>query len=325
MIQRQKRIAERSVNNGSKPIAAKKSSSENKSAKTSTQQTRPANPSPSPEAQKLPKTVVRNSTIERLSAARITKTVPSMNLKSAEPTKPTSKASKTLTANAKKPNSKKIEQPNKKNGPHSSGGAGQSKPREQAKNKTLAAVEVPVTHPAPPSDEDFKDIKVLQSTSIEDNSEKSELVTPNGTLDNGSCDVNEPETVLPPPVVHRKAKSVQFKADPEVTFLPSPEPDVHGECVQEVTPHPVPSPENLSLECSATYTEVATEANYRAVVPQVSGTEIEVSTPPIEGMSPEELVHSRKRWNSEDKPPKTNKGFRKLLLLGRKSLNSLKV
>lgn len=324
LIQRQKRIAERSTNNGSKLIGTKKSLSESKSAKTSTPQIRPTNLSPSPQAQKLPKRVLRSSTIERLSAAHITKTVPLTNLKPAEPTKPTSKASKTRTADVKKPISKKIESPKRKNGPRSSGGTGQPKPKGQAKNEALAAAEVPVTQPAPPSDEYFKDIKVLQSTPIEGNGEKSELVTPNDTLDDGSGNVDVPETISPPASVHRKAKSVQFKADPEVTFLSSPEPLCQGEFVQEVTTHPAPSPENLSFECSSTYTESPAEANYGAVVPQISGTEIGVSTPPSDRMNLEELVHSRKRWNSEAKPPKTNKGFRKLLLFGRKSLNSLK-
>ncbi|PKI37610.1 hypothetical protein CRG98_041903 [Punica granatum] len=321
LIQRQKRIAERSANNGRKPVAPKKSSSENKLSKTSTEHIRPTKLSPSQEAQKPPKPVLRNSTIERLSAARNTKKVSSTDLKSAEPIRATSKASKTSTDDDKKLSSKKTEPPKKKVGPQSTGGASQSKPEVQAKNKSLEAVDVSVTHPAPPSEEDFKDIKVLESTPIEDNGGTTEQVAPKDTLDNGSSNVNVPETNSTLPVVHKKAKSVQFKTDPEVTFMPSPMPDVQSEYVQEVTLHSVPSPENLSLEYSATCGEGATEA----AIPQISGTEIEVSTPPpSDEMTLEEPVHSRKKWNSEEKSPKTTKGFRKLLSFGRKSLISLK-
>ncbi|KAJ6752096.1 hypothetical protein OIU85_002514 [Salix viminalis] len=49
----------------------------------------------------------------------------------------------------------------------------------------------------------------------------------------------------------------------------------------------------------------------------LESSEIEISTPPPDEINPEP-IHSRKKWNSDENSPKAAKGFRKLLLFGRK-------
>lgn len=85
------------------------------------------------------------------------------------------------------------------------------------------------------------------------------------------------------------------------------------EKVEIPEPEPEPTPLTVVKEDSA------------VVVEEIRTVEIESSTPPTEVES-EESAHSRKKWNSEEQSsPKASKGFRKLLLFGRKDKPSVVV
>lgn len=138
--------------------------------------------------------------------------------------------------------------------------------------------------PGASSVDDFKDIKEMHSL-------------PNETITNHQK-VQEQTKVDDEEIV----KKTSVCEDKQVTN------NLCSEDVEEVKASP---PKPLSPKKSVTFSETNMEEKY-FFSPTVS--ETDVSTPPAT-----EADHSRKKWNSEETSPKsTAKGFRKLLMFGRK-------
>ncbi|KAJ0045679.1 hypothetical protein Pint_04475 [Pistacia integerrima] len=101
LIQRQKRIAERSAANGGS-ATVKRTPTENKSSIASKKKGKTEIQSPTKESAKLHKSVFRSSTIDRLATARTTQKVSPTPTKPDQPKKPISKANGTTTTMSQK-------------------------------------------------------------------------------------------------------------------------------------------------------------------------------------------------------------------------------
>ncbi|KAF8014878.1 hypothetical protein BT93_H0618 [Corymbia citriodora subsp. variegata] len=355
LAQRQKRIAERSANRGSKPVAPKKSSTETKATPTPTQPSKIRSQSTRSQSQETPKSnkpVLRNSTIERLAATRATQEVPPVNSKSSQPIKASSKINKSTPATlpkkpvppeTKKAGLKKPEHLNKKNIVNSSNGqllpdsnTQQKKETAEARVGSLELAAAETAQPAP-ADDGFKDIQV------ENSREKS--VSPKDTSDDRSDNGNVESNNLSVPAKPDSAKPSHFKSDDgnveSNNLSVSTKPDsakpshfksdngssnvsspVPGDdiTVPEVTLHPVQSPSIArSLDSSTIYTGSEVDDSTVPEKAPVSHTpRVHFATPPhIDEITPEP-VHSRKKWNSDEHSPKAAKGLRKLLFFGRR-------
>ncbi|XP_065862136.1 COP1-interacting protein 7 [Euphorbia lathyris] len=299
-IQRQKRIAERSTaGNGaaaSKRLPVKKMSTVS-SAKTED----PKIQSPS---QVTKKTVCRTSTIERLASARAAPKVESVQSKAIQPKKPTSKTNgpsqKTNASEQKRPSSNTVKPdvPQKK----------ESKVVTAEKPMQVPATKAPQPQPTNDIDE-FKDIKELHSISSAEKNEINELSERESKEVNSSFHIDSSTQHD-----HLKGK------DEEVTIEA---PMLHEDMkTTEMSIHPMPEVPNKDLDISAENArEISVQSEYR---PWPETSEIQVSTTPPDEIIPEP-VHSRKKWNSDETSPKAAKGFRKLLLFGRKSRTSTNV
>ncbi|KAI6687333.1 hypothetical protein NL676_024161 [Syzygium grande] len=329
LAQRQKRIAERSANRGSTPVASKKSSTETKATTTPTQPSKIRSQSTRSQSQETPKSnkpVLRNSTIERLAAARATQEIQPVNSKPSQPIKASSKINKSTPAalskkpappETKKAGLKKPEHLNKKNTVKSSNGqllpnsdTQQKKETAEARMGSLELVEAKMAQPAP-ADDDFKDIQV------ENSREKS--VSPKGASDDRSDNGNVDSNNLSVPPEPDSAKPNHFKSDHGLSYVSSPVP---GEdiTVPEVTLHPFHSPSIArSLDSSTNYTgSEADDSTVSEKAPVSHTPRVHFATPPRINEFTPEPVHSRKKWSSDEHSPKAAKGFRKLLFFGRK-------
>ncbi|GMJ11459.1 COP1-interacting protein 7 [Hibiscus trionum] len=156
-IQRQKRIMERSAANGFSPVTSRKNSMENKTSSTPMK-----NQPPTQDTKKVPKPVLRRSTIERLATARNTSKVTSAESRPNQPKKSTLKENGSLTTGSPKTKSStnKVKGSDKKSGtnevPSSDSGA-------HGKDSKEVTVEPEATQQTAVVD-DFKNIQELQST-----------------------------------------------------------------------------------------------------------------------------------------------------------------
>lgn len=315
-IERQKRIAERSSSRGSNTAASKRISAESKTSITSgkTQETKKSN---------KPAPVIRSSTIERLATARTTPKVSTIQSNVGQSEKqsvkangavPTTLSQKIPRAMNKKPSLNKAKP--SENDPKSLNQAlspefdGQVKDcieTTEALSKESTAVHV--TQPSHTSDE-LQDIKVFNIASL---TEKNEGNLDASSFNLGSSmptkDLSVQKDHLLGNADHGLAKESPVliehnsKQVPEISLNPSP-----------------PSPNKDSIVSAVNIEENGATSDYIAASSEIS--EIEISTPPpSDGMTPEG-IHSRKKWNSDETSPKATKGFRKLLLFGRKGRSS---
>ncbi|PPD96197.1 hypothetical protein GOBAR_DD06795 [Gossypium barbadense] len=281
-IQRQKRIAERSAAGGLNPVTSRRSSTESKTSAASTK----SQPS-TQDNKKLPKPVLRSSTIERLATARNTSKVSSAELKSSQPKKPTLKeicsstTQKAAPAKDKKSSTNKAKASDIKSGTNKELPSGNNAQGKRESNEVTVALPM---EPAPskatqPTDivDDFKDIQELQTTPIE----KTE----------GNA------TSKPNPVGGRpKLKCQNDNIAPEG----------FGKDIPETTVHPVPPVPSKTVRFSTVNIEEMGATNEKYQSPRIP--EIEISTPPPNDGMDKEPMHSRKKWNNEESPPKAAKG-----------------
>lgn len=318
LIQRQKRIAERSAASGSAPATTKRIPTEDKTTITSIKHKKPSIKLTPTQETKKP--VLRSSTIDRLAAARINPQG-SLTQKSNQPRKVTSKANgvagtslpqKTAGAENKKPSVNKVKLLGKKNGPNNTNGEISSYSDIQDIKEMETAVSIEVT-PAHPVDK-FEDIKELHRTSSLAKNEAM-AISEGDYLHENSCNKNA------------KVISVElnnFKVDDQVISKETPVlvedktiSDDSGDIIPKIDVRHLPASPNKELHSTASI--IAANENF-PISPEIS--EIEVSTPPPStGMIPEP-IHSRKKWLNGENSPKASKGLRKLLLFGRKSRNS---
>ncbi|KAI4321883.1 hypothetical protein MLD38_035211 [Melastoma candidum] len=302
LVQRHKRIAERSSHRDLTAQVSSKDSAVDK--------------------EKL-KPALRSSTVERLATTRVT-------VKSAQPTKAVAKVKepspkairqRTTVTESRKLTSKMAEPPKRKNNLKNSDGPVLSEPVRQGKKENAETVKVPPleasTEEQPPqpvqAKVDFKDIPELPTNPIRTSEEKSSLKDETTKVQSY---INLPtpkedstETI---PRMHDRVSSmdVSLKHD---DHKDSNAPD-------ELTVHPIPSP---GSDCppSLHVEEVPSDIDE---VPPPHAPEPQIHTPPpprTGEITLETAVHSRKKWNSEDIQPKPAKGLRKLLLFGRKKIS----
>ncbi|KAK8527381.1 hypothetical protein V6N12_054595 [Hibiscus sabdariffa] len=338
-IQRQKRIAERSAGGGPNPFTSRRSLTENKTSTASTKKSQ----SSAQETKKAPKPVLRSSTIERLATARNTSKVVPAESKSSQPKKSASKenssstAQKTAQAKDKKSSTKKVKASVTKSDTNKVHPNGSNAPEK--KDSKEVTVALPMEPAAPeatqPTDiiDDFKDIQELQTTPIEKTEGKAT------SKQNPSEDQTSNENMVaedkPMQTDHVKGGNVvtedkplqtdNVKGDEEVikaSKVVSEDniaPEGLGKDIPETTVHPVPLVPVKSVRFSTVNIEGIAATNEKIQTRAVS--EIEISTPPPNDGMDKETMNTRKKWNNDESSPKAAKGFRKLLLFGRKSKN----
>ncbi|KAI3441550.1 uncharacterized protein J3R85_002141 [Psidium guajava] len=329
LAQRQKRIAERSANRGSTPVASKKSSTKTKVTTAPTQPNKiqsHSTRSPSQETPKSNKPVLRNSTIERLAASGATQKVQPVNSKPSQPIKASSKISKSTPATlskklvpteTKKAGLKKPEYLNKKNTVKSSNEQLLPNPNTQQKKETaearMGSLELAAAEMAQHAsvDDGFKDIQVENS--------RDTSVSPKDESEDRSHSGNFESNNLSAPPKSDSTRPSPVKTDHARAYISSPVP-VQDITVPEVTLHLVPSP-SIASSLDRSSTNNGSEADDSTVskkVPVSHTPRVHFATPPLINEIAPEPVHSRKKWNSDEHSPKAAKGFRKLLFFGRK-------
>ncbi|XP_061984373.1 COP1-interacting protein 7-like [Populus nigra] len=301
LIQRQKRIAERNAA-GSIPATSKRIPAGKVSTSTSIKNEKPKSKSPSQETKKP---LFRSSTIDRLATARATTKSPSTELKAAQPKKANLKANglaqKAAGADNKKPpNTVKSDVNRKKVG-------------------TIARAEKPADllpmQAAQSADEidGFKDIKELHSVASTENNAGNMISA--GNLDDKGCNGDSLHMDSSAPHNHSRAGDEGFSKVAPVVCEDIETSDNHGEYISETIINPVLESPNRALNPCAV--DIRENGAFSEILESPEKSEIEISTPPPDEINPEP-IHSRKKWNSEDNSPKVAKGFRKLLLFGRK-------
>ncbi|KAL2476103.1 COP1-interacting protein 7 [Abeliophyllum distichum] len=308
-IQRQKRIAERSGTRGYTSDTSNRSSKESKTHTVTTKIEKPRLPAQAEEKNKLTKPVMRASTIDRLAAARTTGKQPSTESKVGQSGKTTSKGlavkersslKKIAGTQNKRASPDKVNNSDKNTGTRNAKGntsvsdapgrdrmdtkSSMSKKFNSAEG-TLSKVYV---------DESIN-IKVLHTvSSIEKNEEHrvsqkdpSDDKTCTQVLSNKDLLSSEDQSaeMKPLTVISKVSEASQFRDGLSTTGLNNEE---DGDKAQKL---------HISTEISA----------------------VEISTPPPSNEMSPEPIHSRKKWNDNENFPKVTKGFRKLLLFGRKS------
>ncbi|GKV15901.1 hypothetical protein SLEP1_g26637 [Rubroshorea leprosula] len=335
-IQRQKRIAERSAASGLKSAPPKRSPVVNKTAVTSTKIEKPKTQTQTQGTNREQKPVLRSSTIERLATARNTSKVSSFESKSSQPKKTTAKANgsttttsqKTSCAADKKLSPDKVEPEDTKNGlikankvvPHDSDAQRKEDYREATATSPMGLV---ASHAAQPADavDDFKDIKELHRISSIEKTERNTTSKKNESDDRSSTGkvpsmhlVTEDQSLQ---ADHVKGNEESTKAS-SVNCEDKTVPKCFDERVPEmVQPLPVSPKKPVKFSTVNIEENGSTNINDKYLLPKVS--EIEISTPPPNVEINIEPVSSRKKWNNNEGSPKAAKGFRKLLLFGRRS------
>ncbi|XP_027340967.1 COP1-interacting protein 7 isoform X2 [Abrus precatorius] len=315
LIQRQKRIAERS--------ASKKTGKETKTSVTSTKKENPKIHPSNEETKKLHKPVLRNSTIDRLATARVTQQKVSPSQAKSVPTKkPTLKANglplqKTASIEKKKQAPKEVKSSNHKEDATKTNGKVLADTNVQAKNEIEASV-VPVNSSAMQSSEPntndlgMKDIGELSKTSSEKHVKHliSEREHAPGSV--GHEDLSSPNHD------HTLGKNGP-RGEEVLDQLSSLAGDNKPHRAANVIINPTAALPSKLQTISSVNSKVNQEIDEINVVLPTKVSEKQISTPPPTNQVMAEPIHSRKKWNSDEDTSKAAKGFRKLLFFGRKS------
>lgn len=323
LIQRQKRIAERSASSGNSSTL-RKTVSDSKSSMTSNAKT--GIQSPAKESAKVQKPVFRSSTIDRLAATRGAKQPESTQAKSEQTKKTVSKANGAAAANklkkaagaeVRKSSANKAKQKEKQ---HVQNAVNEIHPTESDVQDKKDRVEVTAASPdvsaahaqatqLTDATDDYKDIKELHSIPSTEKPEEVKVFqtsTMNGTNQNQNTNNSE----IPEPAVEESSKG-----HPDV-YEDKRASEYQGSYNPERTLSPTPALPNKDLSAPSNGESKATNHNVSFRSPEIS--EIKVSTPPPSSEMNVEPFHSRRKWNEEGNSPKAVKGFRKLLMFGRR-------
>lgn len=310
MIQRQKRIAERS--------ASKKTGTETKNS------TKKGNPKIHPsneETKKSNKPVLRSSTINRLAAARVTqqKVSPSQP-KSSPAKKPSSKANKVPLQ--KKQLAKEVKSSNPKEDARKTKGKVLSDSNAKTKNEIKASLVLPV--------------KPVAAQAFEQNNNNNDLKVINGEVSKASPEKHPRSLISEREITHENMRHLRTNSS-----LPNHDHSLEGnqsrgeELSDKLSSfhgdnnQPQQNTDMITTSTAALpakpliYTASNSKVNQKIVEsyvtpPKVS--EIQISTPPPSNQAMQESIHNRKKWiNEEEDSSKAAKGFRKLLFFGRRS------
>ncbi|KAA8523865.1 hypothetical protein F0562_010288 [Nyssa sinensis] len=341
-IERQKRIAERSAATGVTAATSKRTSKESKIATTPMKNEKPKIQSPTQETKKLQKPVLRSSTIDRLASARMSHKLPSTEIKSSQPRKAalkengvlsTTLSRKSAGAENKKLSANKAEHSDKKNGRKNSNElqsiVSDAEGKKDHTDVTPAlAVELSPAQTTRLSNEvdDSENIKELRSiSSIKEN--EGHVIFQKNNLDDKSCNNISLNGDICMPSENHSAQLDNLKGDDNeviskeslVLHEDKTSSNDHGEYIPSMAVH-LPASPNKALYSTALNNDEDGLGNENFPVSSEISV-VEVSTPPPDHEMSPELSHSRKKWNNGENSPKA-KGFRKLLLFGRKSRNS---
>ncbi|KAK6946750.1 hypothetical protein RJ641_000223, partial [Dillenia turbinata] len=330
LIQRQKRIAERSAASGATSLMTRRSPLASKTGVTSVKLEKPKTQTTLQETKPINKPVLRSSTIDRLATARTNpkvatepksaeaKKVPS-NGNGMNSTTPTKKAA---GADKKKPSPKPAKPSDGDNGLNEVLSVVSDVRGKDDNNDVVAALseQSRAVQNAGDSSEEIKEVR--GTSSIEKTEVKGISLIDN--LDNGICNENTVGGDSSVPSQEHILQNDYIKCVNGSSLGPCEDKTIPIDHVKEITnvpTQPFTSLPTKVVDSVALNFEDVGEANEKFVVsPEIS--EIEVSTPPPDnGFSPEP-THYRKKWNSGENSPKASKGFRKLLMFVRKSGNS---
>ncbi|MED6160651.1 COP1-interacting protein 7 [Stylosanthes scabra] len=282
LIQRQKRIAERSASKKTNGIDTKTSSKKDKP------KIHPSNE----ETKKSQKPVLRNSTIERLATARVVsqKVAPSPG-KPVPTKKPSLKAKaapsdKTSSVEKKKQGVKEVKSSDKKEDLKKANGEVHADSNGHTKDEIKASVEVLPMNPA-----NFeKNAKVSTSEREHVHENVGQLYM---------------ATSLPNHGVSSKLSSLAADTPQHIA---------------EAIMNPIAASPTKPQAVSAVSSKVNLEIDECNAFPiEVPKKQIATPPPPPSDQVMSEPVHSRKKWNNDEDSSKAAKGFRKLLFFGRRS------
>ncbi|KAL8510320.1 hypothetical protein ACS0TY_017215 [Phlomoides rotata] len=285
--QRQKRIAERSAAKGGQE-SSKMTSKENKKSPVSTKTEKAKPQVPTDENKISHKPVMRSSTIDRLATARTTNKQLPTKSKVGQNRNPTSKVTAT-------PLSKKT-----KGTPEQQEKVNRSDKSAVANNSTSNSSNIPIV--------------------LEESRSAEETLRENAVRDFGT--VKELRTVSSVEKKEATVLSTNDALEDKISVKVSSDRDVHSSdhvddrvgIAPQITVHP--TVENDLKSTVSKTDEKGGEKKKLSFSPEILV--MNISTPPYYSeMSPE--LHSRKKWNNGESSPKIPRGFRKLLLFGRRS------
>ncbi|KAG6387336.1 hypothetical protein SASPL_152523 [Salvia splendens] len=306
LIQRQKRIAERSAAKGITREIPKRHTIESKKSneKTATAENKTSC-----------KPVMKSSTIDRLSTARTTNKHSSAESRVDQNQKPTSKAKPTMAPSQLKKTKATRERRDKIN-------ASDKKTRSNH-SKSTSTVQVKASAGATPmiadesrkaegtqakrgdSNEDSGRDTLLHTMTSVEKIELATLSTTDASEEKNSIQIL-PSKDMPLPLKHSSLlKDQQLNVD-----------DVRVGVAPEIAVHP--TAENNLKSAQSNSNGKGAEKKKLSFSPEISVMNI-ISTPPSDSEASPELNHSRKKWNNGESSPKIPKGFRKLIFFGRRS------
>ncbi|KMT13036.1 hypothetical protein BVRB_4g087500 [Beta vulgaris subsp. vulgaris] len=313
LIRRQKRIAERSSGSGGNVVTSRKPQTGSKAATTTLSSDK-----------SKPKPVLRSSTIDRLAAAKTSPKTPSAQPKKEAPKVKSANVNsglrKTTSADAKKLNADKNKPSEEKAGVEIINGVSLLVSDVKEEKGTI---KIDAATPGTESSNkqrlnDFhevngpKDIKELHVTSAIINKDLKVV----SRMDNSDEKVGNPLEDHPTILDSITEKNDNLSKD---SFTFPNEPQVSDDIDKsgpELSIHPLPESPPKQLDSALIVEEKAMKYENSPEFTEIS--EIEESTPPTKEMSVDP-IQIRKKWDGAENSPKTTKGFRKLLMFGRKN------
>ncbi|CAA2973768.1 Hypothetical predicted protein [Olea europaea subsp. europaea] len=309
LIQRQKRIAERSDTKGFTSDTSNITSKASKTHKVATKVEKPRLPAQAEEKNKSTKPVMRTSTIDRLAAARTTSKQPSTESKVGQSGKTTSKGltlketsslKKIAGTQNRRASLDKVNNSDKNTGTRNFKGntsVSDYPGRDQIDNKSSASEKINGAEGSLSKVEvdESKTIEVLHTVSSTKKNEEHRISQKDPSDDETCIQVLSNEDLL-------SSENQSAKMEPLTGIsVVSEESEVRNGL----------STTGLNNE------EDGDKAQKIPISTEISA--VESSTPPPNDEMTPDLINSRKKWNDNENFPKVTKGFRKLLLFGRKS------
>ncbi|KAI3466135.1 hypothetical protein Pfo_022798 [Paulownia fortunei] len=311
LIQRQKRIAERSSAKGVTPEASKRSSKESKKNSVPTKIEKAKLQAPTDENKKSHKPVMRSSTIDRLAAARTTNKQISNESKVSLNRKPTSKGNSVMaTSSFKKTkgtqeHQDKVNHLDKKTGTNNTKSSSSNiQERDRTGTKPSISKESRSAEGTLVKNgiEDSGTVKVLHTVTSVEKRDANMVSVKDASDDKNSIQVLSDKDLLSSEDISPQLE-LQANADEHVGLTP------------QITVHPTVG--NNLKSTVLNIDEKGGEKKKLSFSPEISV--VDISTPPPNNETNPELIHSRKKWNNGESSPKIPKGFRRLLLFGRRT------
>ncbi|XP_038996661.1 COP1-interacting protein 7-like [Hibiscus syriacus] len=284
------------------------------------------------ETKKVPKPVLRRSTIERLATARNTSKVSSAESRLNQPKKPTLKTG----SQKAKSNTNKAKASDKKSGTNKAHSNDSDAHGKDSNEITVA----PETTQQIAIVDDSNDIQELQNKAHSSDSDahgkdsKEGTIAPEATQQiavvDDCKDILELQSTTLIVTPEENEISQSYKGNHLIEDNKPVQSD-HvnaGDCNEDIpemiTVDPAPPSPNKTVASSTVNIKTNSDMNEKDESPRIIS-EIEINStppPPNEVMEKEPAVHSKKKWNTGQNSSKAAKGFRKLLFFGRKTSNS---